>query len=58
MLYQIKSSFVLKKIFSLVDNKVKFNSIAHNKKLQIKLGLNLIDFRIFSGRLTKRKENK
>ena len=58
MLYQIKSSFVLKKIFSLVDNNVKFNSIAHNKKLQRKLGLNLIDFRIFSGRIRKGKDDK
>ena len=55
MLYQIKSSFVLKKIFSLVDNKVKFNSIAHNKKLQIKLGLNLINFKRFSGKFYKRE---
>ena len=58
MLYQIKSYIILKKIFTYVDNKVKFNTIAYNKKLQRKLGLNLIDFRIFSSRYKEEKDGK
>ena len=33
-----------------MNNKRKFQSIVHNKKLQIKFGLNIIDFRRLSGR--------
>ena len=58
MLYQIKSYIILKKIFTYVDNKVKFNTIAYNKKLQRKLGLNLIDFRIFSSRYKEEKDGE
>ena len=53
MLKKIRSNFILKKIFANVNNKVKFNSIVHNKKLQKKLGLSLIDFKRFSGRYRK-----
>ena len=58
MLSQIKSFFILKKLFSYVDNKVKFNAIVHNKKLQRKLGLNIIDFKRFSGRFRKEKDGE
>ena len=50
MLEKIKSSFILKKIFNCTDNKVKFKSVLYNKKIQKKLGLNLIDFRRISGK--------
>ena len=56
MLENIHSSFILKKIFTFLDNKIKFNTIVHNKNLQIKLGLNLIDYIRFSGRYKKEKE--
>ena len=58
MFNKIRSSFILKKIFNILDNKIKYNTVAHNKKLQIKLGLNLIDFRIFSGRYKIEEDGK
>ena len=50
MLRKIKSLFILKKIFSNINNKRKYNTIVYNKKLHKKLGLDLIDFRRFSGK--------
>ena len=50
MLRKIKSSFILKKIFKNLNNKKKYNTIVYNKKLQKILGLDLIDFRRFSGK--------
>ena len=58
MLKKISSLFILKKIFTIINNKVKFNSIIHNKKLQKKLGLSLIDFKRFSGRYRKKEYGK
>jgi hypothetical protein len=58
MFNKISSSFILKKIFNFLDNKIKYNTVVHNKKLQIKLGLNLIDFRIFSGRYKIEEDGK
>ena len=58
MLTKIRSFFILKKIFTFVDNKVKFNLVVHNKKIQKILGLNIYDFRIFSGNYKKEKNNK
>ena len=56
MLEYIKSSFILKKIFTYIDNRVKFKSVKYNKKIQKKLGLNIIDFRRISGKYIE--ENK
>ena len=50
MLRKIKSSFILKKVFNNINNRRKYKSILYNKKLQKKLGLDLIDFRRFSGK--------
>ena len=58
MFNKISSSFILKKIFNFLDNKIKYNTVVHNKKLQKKLGLNLIDFRIFSGRYKIEEDGK
>ena len=52
---KIRSTFILKKIFNQMDDKRKLQSIVYNKKLQQKLGLNLIDFRRMSGRYIERK---
>ena len=43
----------MKKIFVNLDSKIKLTSIVYNKKIQKKLGLNLIDFKRFSGRYRK-----
>ena len=53
MLDKIDSSLILQKIFTFLDNKIKYSSIVHNKNLQIKLGLSLIDFKRFSGKYKK-----
>ena len=45
---KIKSTFILKKIFNIVDSKIKFETIVYNKNIQRKFGLNLIDFKRFS----------
>ena len=58
MWQKIRSTFILKKIFYFLDNKIKFNTIVHNKNLQKKLGLNLIDFRLFSGRYRVEEDGK
>ena len=47
---KIKSTLILKRTFYNVDNKTKINIIIYNKEIQKKLGLDLIDFRRFSGR--------
>ena len=47
---KIKSIFILKKIFICVDIKIKLNISVYNKNIQRKLGINLVDFRRFSGR--------
>ena len=50
---KIKSSFILKKIFYSIDIKKKLNTIAYNKKIQKKFGLNLIDYKRVSGKYMK-----
>ena len=55
---KIKSNFILKKIFSNLDNKRKFITIVYNKSLQRKFGLNTIDFRRISGRYKIEKDGK
>ena len=47
---KIKSSFILKKAFNYMDTNRKLNTIAYNKRIQKKLGLNLIDFKRISGK--------
>ena len=47
---KIRSSLILKKIMNNIENKIKFNLILYNKSIQKKLGLDLNDFRRFSGR--------
>ena len=58
MLKKIRSNFILKKIFDYMNKKRKFQSIVHNKIVQKKLGLNLIDFRRISGRYKVVKDGK
>ena len=47
---KIKSTFILKKIFNFVDSKIKFKAIVYNKNIQRKFGLDLNDFKRFSGK--------
>ena len=50
MLKMVKSIIILKKIFFLLKDKNKFNLVVYNKSLQKKLGLNITDFKRYSGR--------
>ena len=46
----VKYPTILKKIFHILIHKIKFNLVVYNKSLQNKLGLNIIDFKRYSGR--------
>ena len=50
MLENIKSIYFTKIIFSLLDEKIKLNIIRYNKHLQNILEINLINYKLFSGR--------
>ena len=58
MLKKIRSTFILKKIFNHMYNKRNLQLIVYNKKLQKKFGLNLIDFKRFSGRYKEEEDGK
>ena len=47
---KIRSNYHLKEILFYIDDKRKLNLIKYNKKFQDIAGLNLINFRRFSGR--------
>ena len=49
----IRSNYLLKEILANIGDKRKLNLIKYNKKIQEIAGLNLIDFRRFSGRYIK-----
>ena len=57
MLKKINSSFILKKIFIYLDHGIKLNIIRFNKRMQNKLGLNIIDYRRLSGKYRIIEEN-
>ena len=50
MLNKIKSTFIIKKIFIYLYDRIQLKLIKYNKKLQSKISINLYDYKIFSGR--------
>ena len=50
MLKNIKSSYFIKKFFSHIDEDRKLKIIIYNKYLQNKIDINLINYKIYSGR--------
>ena len=50
MLMNIKSSYVLKRHFSYIDEKELLKIVKYNKRLLKILKINLIDYKILSGR--------
>ena len=50
MLDNIKSLFILKKIFNKLNEMIKLNSIIHSKRMQNKLNIDIIDYQRLSGR--------
>ena len=55
MLGNLKSKYIVKIIFSLIKEKVKLQIVRYNKSLQIKLELNIINYKIFSGKFIVNK---
>ena len=47
MLDNVKSKYVLKKIFEKIKNKRKLNIIRYNMKIKVKLNINKEDFEIY-----------
>ena len=55
---KIGSNYLLKEILFYVGDERKLNLIKYNKKIQTIAGLNLIDFRRFSGRYIKEENGR
>ena len=53
MLYLIKSSYFPKIIFSFIDDGTKLNLIKYNKKLQKIIDINILNYKLFSGKYIK-----
>ena len=53
MLINIKSSFIVKRIFYHCATKIKLKLVKYNKKLQNKINLDILDYKSFSGRYIK-----
>ena len=58
MLKKVRSSYILNIIFNYMDNTRKLKTVVYNKKIQQKLGLNLIDYRRLSGRYKEEEDGK
>ena len=50
MSVQIKSSYIIKKIYSLLNERRKLEIIKYSKNIQNKLNINLINYRLLSGK--------
>ena len=57
MLEKIKSIFFLKKVFSEIDERIVLKIIKYNKKIQNKMDIDLINYKIFSGKYIIYGEN-
>ena len=57
MLNNIKSYYFFKLLFSYVDESQKLKIIIHNKNLQNKIDISLINYKIFSGKYIIFEEN-
>ena len=53
ILNNIKSEYTIKILFSLLNEKIKLQSIKYNKRLQKINGINLINYKFFRGRYIK-----
>ena len=57
MMNNIKSTFFIQILFSYVDESQKLKIIFHNKNLQNKIDISLINYKIFSGKYIIFEEN-
>ena len=57
MLKKIRTYYFLRTIFSLIDEKQKLKIIKYNKSLQENMNINLINYKIFSGKYIIYEQN-
>ena len=57
MIANIKSKYIIKRIFCLLKETKKLKIINHNKNLQNKIDVNLIDYKIIFGKYIKYEED-
>ena len=50
MLENIKSYYIVKIVFEYIDEKQKLKLVKYNKSLQKKLGINIINYKLFTGK--------
>ena len=50
MLENIKSHYTIKIIFSIIDEKIKLGLVKYNKRLQNKIEIRLLNYKLFSKR--------
>ena len=53
----IKSKYIIKIIFSYLDEKIKLKSIKYNKKLQNLFNINIINYKFFNGKFIEYESN-
>ena len=58
MLKDIKSQYFIQMLFSFLDDGSKLKIIRYNKNFQTHLHINLMNYKIFSGRFIKYTTNK
>ena len=58
MLENIKSLFIMKKLFSFLNEEIKLKIIIYNKKIQRKINISLINYKIFSGKYIINESNQ
>ena len=46
----IKSTFILTKVFSIIDEQRKLDLIKYNKRLQHKININNLNYKLFGGK--------
>ena len=57
MLENVKSRYILEIIFSNINDGIKLNLIKFNKKIKLKLDINLLHYKLYSGRYFIGKRN-
>ena len=50
MLENIKSIFIMKKLFNYLNEEIKLKVIQYNKRIQSKINISLINYKILSGK--------
>ena len=58
MLKNIKSKYIIKTFFSLLGENKKLKIVKYNKCLQDKIEINLINYKVFSGRYIQKGDKQ